>query len=67
MSSLGFLHFLHVNNAGNNRLKPMTEVLPEDYSAVMDLNVRAAFFVAQAVAARMIADAVSGSLIHVGS
>jgi NAD(P)-dependent dehydrogenase (short-subunit alcohol dehydrogenase family) len=56
-----------VNNAGTNRPKPMTEVTPQDYAAVMDLNVRAAFFVAQAVAARMIADRLPGSLIHIGS
>jgi NAD(P)-dependent dehydrogenase (short-subunit alcohol dehydrogenase family) len=45
----------------------MTEVTPHDYAAVMDLNVRAAFFVAQAVAARMIAEQLPGSLIHIGS
>jgi NAD(P)-dependent dehydrogenase (short-subunit alcohol dehydrogenase family) len=56
-----------VNNAGTNRPKPMAEVTPDDYAAVMDLNVRAAFFVAQAVAARMIAEHLPGSLIHIGS
>ena len=39
-----------VNNAGTNRPKPFTEVTHDDYDAVMDLNLRAAFFVAQAVA-----------------
>ena len=56
-----------VNNAGTNRPKPMWQVEPEDYDAVMDLNVKAAFFVAQACARRMHEDAVTGSLIHVGS
>lgn len=56
-----------VNNAGTNRPKPMNEVTAEDYAAVMDLNVRATFFTAQAVARRMLADGVSGSLIHMGS
>ena len=56
-----------VNNAGTNRPKPMMQVTPGDYAAVMDLNVRAAFFVAQAVVRRMIEQGIKGSLIHVGS
>jgi NAD(P)-dependent dehydrogenase (short-subunit alcohol dehydrogenase family) len=56
-----------VNNAGTNRPKPMWEVSEEDYNAVYDLNVKSAFFVAQACAQRMIAEGVSGSLIHIGS
>ena len=56
-----------VNNAGTNRPKPMTEVSEADYDAVFDLNVKAAFFVAQGCARRMIADGVAGSLIHMGS
>ncbi|WP_428391037.1 SDR family NAD(P)-dependent oxidoreductase [Lichenicoccus sp.] len=42
-----------VNNAGTNRPKPFVEVTPEDYDAVMGLNLRAAFFVAQEVAVGM--------------
>jgi NAD(P)-dependent dehydrogenase (short-subunit alcohol dehydrogenase family) len=56
-----------VNNAGTNRPKPMWEVSEADYDAVLDLNVKAAFFVAQACAKRMIAESASGSLIHIGS
>ncbi len=56
-----------VNNAGTNRPKPMIDVSEEDYDAVYDLNVKSAFFVAQACVQRMIADGVSGSLIHIGS
>ena len=56
-----------VNNAGTNRPKPLTEVTPEDYAAVMDLNVRAALFTAQAVVRRMLTDGIAGSLIHMGS
>lgn len=56
-----------VNNAGTNRPKPMTEVSEADYDAVLDLNLKAAFFVAQACARRMIAEQVAGSLIHIGS
>lgn len=56
-----------VNNAGTNRPKPMTEVSEADYDAVLGLNLKAAFFVAQAAAVRMIADGIPGSLIHIGS
>ena len=56
-----------VNNAGTNRPKPMTEVSEADYDAVLNLNLKATFFVAQAGARRMIAEGVAGSLIHIGS
>ena len=56
-----------VNNAGTNRPKPMTEVSEADYDAVLDLNLKATFFVAQAGVRRMIAEGVPGSLIHIGS
>ena len=56
-----------VNNAGTNRPRPMTEVSEADFDAVFDLNVKSAFFVAQASARRMIADGVRGSLIHMSS
>jgi NAD(P)-dependent dehydrogenase (short-subunit alcohol dehydrogenase family) len=56
-----------VNNAGTNRPKPMWEVSEEDYDAVLDLNVKSAFFVAQACAQRMMAEGAVGSLIHIGS
>lgn len=56
-----------INNAGTNRPKPMQHVSETDYDAVLDLNLKASFFVAQAVAARMIADKLRGSLIHMSS
>jgi NAD(P)-dependent dehydrogenase (short-subunit alcohol dehydrogenase family) len=56
-----------VNNAGTNRPKPMMDVSEDDYDAVYDLNVKSAFFVAQACVQRMIAEKVAGSLIHIGS
>ncbi len=56
-----------VNNAGTNRPKPFAEVTPEDFDAVMGLNVRAAFFVAQAVAAGMVAAGGGGSIINMSS
>ena len=56
-----------VNNAGTNRPKPMTEVSEADYDAVLDLNVKSAFFVAQGCVRKMLAERKSGSLIHIGS
>ena len=56
-----------VNNAGTNRPKPMLDVLEHDYDAVMDLNVKGAFFVAQAAVRRLLAEGKTGSLIHIGS
>jgi NAD(P)-dependent dehydrogenase (short-subunit alcohol dehydrogenase family) len=56
-----------VNNAGTNRPMAMTQVAEADYDAVLDLNVKAAFFVAQACAKRLIAAGKPGSLIHLGS
>ena len=56
-----------VNNAATNRPMPMTEVEEEDFDAVMSLNVKAAFFIAQACVRAMITDDVRGSLIHMGS
>lgn len=56
-----------VNNAGTNRPKPMQDVTPADYDAVLDLNVKSAFFVAQGCVRGMLAVGRGGSLIHVGS
>ncbi len=56
-----------VNNAGTNRPKPMMDVSEADYDAVLDLNVKSAFFVAQACVRRMLAEGKPGSLIHIGS
>lgn len=56
-----------VNNAGTNRPKALWEVSEEDYDAVLDLNVKSAFFVAQHAVKAMLRDGVAGSLIHMGS
>lgn len=56
-----------VNNAGTNRPKPMWEVTEADYDAVLDLNLKSAFFVAQACTRQMLADHAGGALIHIGS
>jgi NAD(P)-dependent dehydrogenase (short-subunit alcohol dehydrogenase family) len=55
------------NNAGGNRPQPFIDFKVEDYDFMMHLNVRAAFFVAQAVAKRMVEAKCKGSLIHTTS
>ena len=56
-----------VNNAGTNRPVIFTEVSEADFDAIMGLNLRAAFFVAQAVARRQIEAGMPGSIIHMSS
>ncbi|MCP1337745.1 SDR family NAD(P)-dependent oxidoreductase [Futiania mangrovi] len=56
-----------VNNAGTNRPLPIAEMTEADFDAVNDLNVRAAYFVAQAVAKGMTAAGEGGSIINVSS
>ncbi len=56
-----------VNNAGTNRPKPMRDTTTDDYYAVMDLNVRAAYFVARTVSCGMLDAGIQGSIINVSS
>jgi NAD(P)-dependent dehydrogenase (short-subunit alcohol dehydrogenase family) len=56
-----------VNNAGMNRPEPFSSVSEANFDAVFDLNVRAAFFVAQAVVHKLLAANRPGSIIHVSS
>jgi NAD(P)-dependent dehydrogenase (short-subunit alcohol dehydrogenase family) len=56
-----------VNNAGTNRPRPMIDIEPEDFDAVMDLNVRAAYFAARNVARGLVAAGKTGSIITISS
>ena len=56
-----------VNNVGGNRPQPFLDFKTEDLDFLLDLNVRSAFIVAQAVARRMVETETRGSLIHVSS
>lgn len=55
-----------VNNAGLNVRKPALEVTWDDWNLVLDTNLRGAFFVAQAVAKRMIPRGY-GRIVNIGS
>jgi NAD(P)-dependent dehydrogenase (short-subunit alcohol dehydrogenase family) len=56
-----------VNNAGTNRPKMLSDVTVDDFDAIMGLNVRAAFFMAQTVARRLLDDKLPGSIINISS
>src|SRR6184192_1875999 len=64
-SAFGHLDIL-VNNAGCNIRKPALEVTWEDWNTILDTNLRGSFFVAQAVARRMIPRGY-GRIINIGS
>jgi len=56
-----------VNNAGTNRPKMLMDVSIEDFDVIMGLNVRAAYFVAQAVARRLLEAKEPGSIVNISS
>ena len=56
-----------VNNAGRNTREAFLDVSDEALDAMLDLNIRAAFTVAQAVARGMVAAGQGGAIINVGS
>lgn len=56
-----------VSNAGTNRPKPITDVDESDYDAVLDLNLKGAYFLVQAVTKKLIEHQQTGSIIHMSS
>ena len=56
-----------VNNAGGNRPQPFVDVDRESLDFIIDLNVRAAFRVAQAAARAMLQSKTAGSIINMSS
>jgi NAD(P)-dependent dehydrogenase (short-subunit alcohol dehydrogenase family) len=56
-----------INNAGTNRPAPFVDVKVEDFDFVFSLNVRAAYFVAQAVAKQLVEAKRPGSIINMSS
>jgi NAD(P)-dependent dehydrogenase (short-subunit alcohol dehydrogenase family) len=56
-----------INNAGMNRPAYLPDVTVADFDAIFALNVRAAFFMAQAVALRLIEAKQPGSIINISS
>jgi len=56
-----------INNAGTNKPAPFVDVKLEDFDFVFSLNVRAAYFVAQAVARGLVAAKKPGAIINMSS
>jgi NAD(P)-dependent dehydrogenase (short-subunit alcohol dehydrogenase family) len=66
IATIGGLSIL-VNNAGGNRPQSFVDVDSESLDFVINLNVRAAFRVAQAAAKTMLANGVEGSIVNMSS
>src|SRR4026209_2423638 len=56
-----------VNNSGISIVKPVLDYTEQDWDAVVDVNLKGAFFVATEVARRMRADGRGGSIINIES
>ena len=56
-----------VNNSGTSIVKPLLEYTEQDWDAVVDVNLKGAFFVATEVARRMRDDGRGGSIINIES
>jgi gluconate 5-dehydrogenase len=65
VSAFGRIDIL-VNNAGCNVRKPAVEVTPDDWNLILETNLRGPFFMAQAVARKMIPRRY-GRIVNVGS
>jgi 2-deoxy-D-gluconate 3-dehydrogenase len=56
-----------INSAGMGRHKPALETTPEDFDAVMSLNLRSAYFLSKYAASAMKGAGINGSIIHLSS
>jgi NAD(P)-dependent dehydrogenase (short-subunit alcohol dehydrogenase family) len=56
-----------VNNAGTNRPQPVVETSEENYDFMMNVNTKAAFFLAKEVAKKLLAAKKGGSIINISS
>ncbi|MGE3770014.1 MAG: SDR family NAD(P)-dependent oxidoreductase [Bdellovibrionales bacterium] len=56
-----------VNNAGTNIYAPFLDVQIKDFDTMVNLNQRALFFTSQAVAKKLIASGMPGSIINISS
>ncbi len=56
-----------VNNSGTSVVKPLLDQTEQDWDAVVDVNLKGAFFVASEVARRMRADGRGGSIVNIES
>ncbi len=58
---------LMVNNAGIAQVRPFEDVDPDDFQAIVDINLMGVFHGSQAAARRMIASGIRGGIVQLGS
>jgi NAD(P)-dependent dehydrogenase (short-subunit alcohol dehydrogenase family) len=56
-----------INNAGVTKTRPLLDVSRDDWVSVVDVNLNGAWYVAQAVARRMVQDGRGGSIVNIAS
>lgn len=66
LEALGGIQLL-VNNAGFVVLESFLEVTEESYDKIMDINLKAALFLSQSIAKKMIAEGKGGSIVNISS
>jgi 2-deoxy-D-gluconate 3-dehydrogenase len=66
-SALNNPYDIVINSAGMARHNPALDTLPEDFDAVMNLNLRSAYFLSSYAAKSMNEANISGSIIHISS
>lgn len=66
LHNLPLCHIL-VNNAGINRLADFINVSEEDFDAIFNINVRAAFFISQKFVQKLLTVKQEGSIINISS
>ncbi|MEJ5375425.1 MAG: glucose 1-dehydrogenase [bacterium] len=66
LAELGAIHVL-VNNAGINIRKPFLQITPQDYDAVMAVNLKGVYFLTQKVVRHMLERGQGGKIINIAS
>jgi 2-dehydro-3-deoxy-D-gluconate 5-dehydrogenase len=66
VNTFGKINIL-INNAGIIRRAPSLEYTEEDWDAVMNINLKAAFFLSQAVARQFVKQETGGKIINIAS
>ena len=56
-----------VNNLGSNKPEPFTDILPETYSRIVDMNFGTVFRTTQAVVQNMLSNSRAGSVVNITS